>query len=42
MADLISQIKGLDNVTYDLKDEVSTFGNTNLISNSYNFLDTSN
>lgn len=42
MADLISQIKGLDNVTYDLQDKVSTFGNTNLISNSYNFLDTSN
>lgn len=42
MADLISKIKGLDNVTYDLQDKVSTFGNTNLISNSYNFLDTTN
>ena len=30
MANLISKIKGLDNVTYDLKDEVSTFGNENL------------
>lgn len=30
MADLISQIKGLDNVTYDLQDRVSTFGNENL------------
>ena len=31
MADLISQIKGLDNVTYDLQDKVSTFGNENLL-----------
>jgi len=31
MADLISQIKGLDNVTYDLQDKVSTFGNINLL-----------
>lgn len=31
MADLISQIKGLDNVTYDLQDKVSTFGNVNLL-----------
>ena len=30
MADLVSQIKGLDNVTYDLQDKVSTFGNENL------------
>lgn len=30
MADLISKIKGLDNVTYDLQDKVSTFGGTNL------------
>lgn len=31
MADLISQIKGLDNVTYDLQDKVSTFGTENLL-----------
>lgn len=31
MADLISQIKGLDNVTYDLQDKVSTFGGTNFL-----------
>lgn len=36
MADLISKIKGLDNVTYDLKDEVSTFGNENLLGNTWN------
>lgn len=30
MANLIKQIKGVDNVTYDLQDKVSTFGNTNL------------
>jgi hypothetical protein len=30
MADLVSQIKGLDNVTYDLQDKVSTYGNENL------------
>lgn len=34
MADLISKIKGLDNVTYDLKDEVSIFGETNLLENT--------
>lgn len=33
MADLISKIKGLDNITYDLKDEVSSFGGTNLLIN---------
>lgn len=31
MADLISKIKGLDNVTYDLQDKVSIFGGTNLL-----------
>lgn len=30
MADLISKIKGVDNVTYDLQDKVSIFGGTNL------------
>ena len=34
MADLISQIKGLDNITYDLQDKISTFGGTNLLTNS--------
>ena len=34
MADLISKIKGLDNVTYDLQDKVSTFGNENLLTDS--------
>jgi hypothetical protein len=33
MVDLISKIKGLDNITYDLQDEVSTFGGTNLLIN---------
>ena len=36
MADLISQIKGLDNVTYDLQDKVSTFGNVNLLRHTQN------
>ena len=36
MADLISQIKGLDNVTYDLQDKVSTFGNENLLGGTEN------
>lgn len=36
MADLISQIKGLDNITYDLQDNVSTFGNINLLRNTQN------
>ena len=31
MADLISKIKGVDNVTYDLQDKVSIFGGTNLL-----------
>jgi hypothetical protein len=30
MTNLISKIKGVDNVTYDLQDKVSTFGNENL------------
>ena len=34
MADLISKIKGVDNVTYDLQDKVSTFGGTNLLQSS--------
>ena len=36
MADLISKIKGLDNVTYDLQDKVSTFGNENLLGGTEN------
>jgi len=34
LADLISKIKGVDNVTYDLQDKVSTFGETNLLINT--------
>ena len=34
MADLISKIKGVDNVTYDLQDKVSIFGGTNYVLNS--------
>ena len=34
MADLISKIKGVDNVTYDLQDKVSIFGGTNYALNS--------
>ena len=34
MADLISKIKGVDNVTYDLQDKISTFGGTNYVLNS--------
>jgi hypothetical protein len=30
LANLISKIKGVDNVTYDLQDKVSIFGGTNL------------
>ena len=36
MADLVSQIKGLDNVTYDLQDKVSIFGNENLLGGTRN------
>lgn len=36
MADLISQIKGLDNITYDLQDKISTFGNENLLGGTEN------
>lgn len=36
MADLISKIKGLDNVTYNLQDKVSTFGNENLLGGTKN------
>jgi len=36
LADLISKIKGVDNVTYDLQDKVSTFGGTNLLIGSKN------
>lgn len=42
MADLISQIKGLDNVTYDLQDKVSTFGGTNLLENTTTWVSASN
>lgn len=42
MADLISKIKGLDNVTYDLKDEVSIFGETNLLENTTTWVSASN
>lgn len=38
MADLVSQIKGLDNVTYDLQDKVSTFGNENLLGATTNYV----
>ena len=38
MADLISKIKGLDNVTYDLQDKVSTFGNENLLGATNNYV----
>ena len=31
MANLISKIKGVDNITYDLQDKVSIFGGTNLL-----------
>ena len=34
MADLISKIKGVDNVTYDLQDKISIFGGTNYYKNS--------
>lgn len=40
MADLISQIKGTNNVTYDLQDKVSTFGGTNLLYNTRNLTST--
>lgn len=33
MANLISKIKTPDNITYDLQDNVSTFGGTNLLNN---------
>lgn len=41
MADLVSQIKGLDNVTYDLQDKVSTYGVNNLLINTGFLLHTS-
>lgn len=38
MADLISQIKGLDNITYDLQDKVSIFGQTNILPMTQTYL----